>query len=133
MASLQDVLLIGDYVMPEFVYKLNGVPEDEANEIREVLADAEIDFYETSSGRWGISMAAIWLKTDDQLAQAKALISDYQQQRVTRVRAEYEEAKREGRVETLSQRFVRQPLPFLFLMFFVVLVLYFSLMPFIDL
>jgi hypothetical protein len=43
------------------------VPDDEAHEIRELLIDNDIDFYETSVGVFGISMPGLWLKNEEQL------------------------------------------------------------------
>ena len=36
--------------MAVLIFKLRYVPEDEAHEIRELLGDNNIDFYETTAG-----------------------------------------------------------------------------------
>ncbi len=96
--------------MPELLFKLRNVPGDEAEEVRVLLTENKIDFYETSAGNWGISMPALWLKTDVQLPQAKRLLDEYQQQRVQRVRAEYQQQKSTGQQRTLLDEFKENPL-----------------------
>jgi hypothetical protein len=64
--------------MAVIIFRLKDVPEDEADEVRELLRANHLDFYETSAGKWGISIAAIWLKDDSQKERARALIDDYQ-------------------------------------------------------
>ena len=39
-------------VMAKLLFKLNGVSEEEANEIRELLDEHDVDYYERHSGRW---------------------------------------------------------------------------------
>lgn len=116
--------------MPVMLFKLRGVPEDEADEVRAVLTELNIDFYETPADRWGVSMPGIWLKDDDRLEQARQAIDDYQQQRVLKVREEYEQLKKSGQAETFLSRIRHRPL--LVLMFIVMLafVMYFFLTPF---
>ena len=70
------------FYMPVPVFRLRNVPDDEAEEIRNLLKHNHIDFYETPAGNWGISMPAIWLNDDDQLERAKELIKEYQQHRL---------------------------------------------------
>lgn len=67
--------------MAQLVFRLKNVPEQEADDIRELLTEHQIEFYETSAGRWQISMAGIWVKDKAQAAQAKQLISEDQAQR----------------------------------------------------
>ncbi len=118
--------------MALLLFKLNGVPEDEAKEVRALLAENAIDVYETEAGRWGISLAAIWLRDEGQLVLARSLIDDYQKQRYIRAREEYEKRREAGELETLLGRAVRQPFRFLFYLAAILLVLYLSLMPFIT-
>ena len=42
--------------MPLQLFNLRGVPEDEAEDIRQLLDEHEIEFYETSAGNWGVSL-----------------------------------------------------------------------------
>jgi len=63
------------------VFALKHVAEEEANTIRGLLADNHIEFYETSVGRWQISLAALWVPNNDDYARARELIEQDQQQR----------------------------------------------------
>jgi len=119
--------------MARLLFKLNGVPEDEAQDIREVLESHQIDFYETSAGRWGISLAAIWLRDESQLGKANALIDEYQEQRCRLAREEYERRKAEGLLESWWDRLRQQPLHFLLYLLAIIAVLYISILPFIHL
>ncbi|HEY0634096.1 MAG TPA: DUF6164 family protein [Gammaproteobacteria bacterium] len=118
--------------MTTLLIRLNGAPDDEVAELRQLLSDHAIDFYETDAGRWGISVAALWLRDANQLEQARTLIADYQLARTARMRSEYEARRREGRHETLLSRLVSTPLQSALYLLLIVVVLYFSLMPFIS-
>jgi hypothetical protein len=116
--------------MPKLLFRLNGVPDDEAHDIRELLTTHRIDFYETDAGRWGISVAGVWLRDEEQLDTAKQLIDHYQAERTQRVRAEYDNLRSEGRHETLMARFLGDPVRFLVYAAIILVILYFSLAPF---
>jgi hypothetical protein len=79
--------------MAILLFSLRGVPDDEAYEVRGLLTEQQIDFYETSAGNWGISMPALWLRDHAQLAQARELLANYQQQRFLAAREAYLQAK----------------------------------------
>jgi len=121
--------------MPTLLFRLNGVPDDEADAVRALLRDSRIDFYETPAGRWGISLGGIWLRDEDGdcAEPARRLIDDYQQERTARAREAYDEQRRSGRHETLGQRFLSDPLMVIAVFMIVLGVLYLSLMPFINL
>ena len=74
--------------MPILLFNLNGVPDDEAEEIRALLNSNGIDFYETPAGNWAASVPALWLNDESQRSQATLLIDQYQRERVIRARAE---------------------------------------------
>lgn len=118
--------------MPILLFKLNGVPEDEAVEVRTLLSEHGIDYYETHAGRWGISVAAIWLRDDAQLAEARRLLEDYQRERTRRAREAYEARRRDGRHETLLTRFIRHPIRFMLYLLGILAVLYFTVAPFLT-
>lgn len=67
--------------MAQLVFRLKNVPEQEADDIRALLDEHGIEFYETSAGRWQISMAGIWVRDKAQAAKAKELIAADQAQR----------------------------------------------------
>jgi hypothetical protein len=95
--------------MAQLLFRLRHVPEDEADEIRALLHDNDIDFYETSAGNWGISMPAIWLHKDDDYGLAISILSAYQRERSERIRQEYEAARAAGRAETQWTRLRQEP------------------------
>lgn len=118
--------------MAIMLFKLRGVPEDEAGEVREILDGSGINYYETPPSRWGVSMEAIWLQDEGQLEEAKALIDSYQQERVRKVRQEYEQLRAEGKGVTLLGRIRENPLLFLFTMAMIAFIVYVSVMPFLE-
>lgn len=90
--------------------------------MRELLAEHQIDYYETSSGNWGFSVAGIWIKNNDDKSQARRLIDEYQQQfSVSNVE-----------VESFSKMLLRQPLRVVIYIGIILFILYFSLVPFIG-
>jgi len=120
--------------VPTLLFRLNGVPDDEADEVRGLLRENGIACYETHAGRWGFSVAAIWLRREhgDQAERALALIDTYQRERTARARAAYAELRRSGRHETLLQRLLRHPLEVIAILALIVGLLYLTLMPFIG-
>jgi hypothetical protein len=99
--------------MAKIVFRLNHVPETEATLVRDLLTEHDIEFYETNAGRWGFSVAAIWLKNDDDFERARALIDDFQQTHSVKMRDEFEQAKREGRIPTFWQLLASNPIAFI--------------------
>jgi len=121
--------------MSKQIFRLRNVPDDEAEEIRLLLREHGIEFYETPGGNWGISMPALWLNDENEhrAEEAKALIEEYQEERAVRIRREYEELKQQGKHRRLSDAFRERPLEFIFYLLIVALILYFSTKPFLDL
>ena len=119
--------------MSILLFKLSSVPEDEAQDIRDLLIEHEIDFYETSAGILGFSMPAIWLKDETQLAQAKALIDDYQNQRQSRAQEDYLNLQAAGQSRTIMDMFKEAPARFIAYLFTIVIVIYFAVILFINL
>lgn len=119
--------------MARLLFRLNGVPEDEAQDIRELLDSNHVDYYETSAGRWGISLAAIWLKDSAEFERASALIGQYQEERYRHARDEYERLKREGRLEGWFDRFRSDPLRMIIYLLAIAAILYISILPIIHL
>ncbi len=117
--------------MSVLLFKLNGVPDDEAEDIRRLLDENELSYYETNAGKWGISTAAIWLIDEGQLQQAHILIGEYEKERMVRVRKEFEQLKSEGKSDTILGNFIRHPVQFIIYVVVIALVFYVSLKPFI--
>ncbi len=118
--------------MPELLFKLRNVPDDEIEEVRQLLNDHEINFYETHAGGWGISMPGIWLPDDHQFKEAKLLLEDYQRERARRMRALYEDLKREGKHQTTIGKIMENPVRFILLSIALLFILYISLSPFLN-
>ncbi len=76
--------------MAVLLFHLQGVPEDEAAQLRLLLTEGGFDWYETSAGRWGTAVAAVWLRDESQLQGAKQLLEQFQQQRLEDARLGYE-------------------------------------------
>lgn len=98
--------------MALLLFPLRGVPDDEAAEVRELLTEQQIDFYETSAGHWGVSMPALWLKDRTELEKARQLIGNYQQQRYLTARQDYLQRKQSGQHKGLRQKLIEQPLTY---------------------
>lgn len=96
--------------MSKLLLNLFTVSEEEANDVRGFLDAHGIAWYETKPNRWGISHGGIWLKQNDDLAEAKRLMTDYQQQRRVRVRSEHAQARQDGTAETFADILREQPL-----------------------
>lgn len=119
--------------MAIMLMNLRHVPDDEADDLRDLLKAHHIDFYETAPNRWGISMGAIWLRDESRRDEARRLIEQYQQQRRAQAREDYERRKRAGNVETIIGRLRRHPLRTLIYLGIVALILYLSTKPFVSL
>jgi hypothetical protein len=115
------------------LFPLRGVPDDEAQDVRALLTENAIEFYETSAGNWGVSMPALWLRDDSQLQQAKTLINDYQIERTEQQREIYEQLKLEGKHRTFWAMLWEEPLKVITYIGIVLVILYFSTKPFLSL
>ena len=112
------------------LFSLKGVPEDEAEDIRELLNQNNIDYYETPGGLWGISVPAIWLQHEDQLKTARPLIENYQAKRKIKIKQEYEELNQKGHLYAIIYTIIKDPIRFLLYLAIIIVVLYFSIKPF---
>jgi len=104
------------------VFRLKDVPDDEAEEIRTLLTEHHIDHFETPAGNWGISMPAIWLHDDEQLEEAKRLIDEYQVQRSEKFRS----------AQSQQKSILQSPMQVILYIAFAIVILYFSIKPFLD-
>ena len=119
--------------MAVLLFRLRSVPEDEADAIRHLLEQHAIPFYETDAGNWGISMPAIWLHSDADLPRARAVLDDYQWQRVQQARSEWDRQRLASAQPAIVDRLRRRPVAFLAIVAFCLFVVYVSVKPFIDL
>lgn len=118
--------------MSTLLIRLNGAPDDEIEELRTLLTDHAIDFYETDAGRWGFSVAGFWLRDKAQLEEARALIDHYQRQRAEQARSAHAQKRSAGQQETLLTRLAADPLRTLLYLLLIGAVLYLSLLPFLG-
>ena len=95
--------------MAKQLLNLRNVPDDEAEEVRAFLDEHRIEYYETPPNRWGFTMGAIWIRHDEDHAQAKALMETYQVRRTAAARADYAARKQAGEVETFLTVLRREP------------------------
>lgn len=82
--------------MPHHLMNLRHVPDDEAEEIRALFDANDVRFYETPPSRWGISMGGFWVHDAEEAARARALLGDYQRQRLESQREAYEARRLSG-------------------------------------
>jgi len=115
--------------MPTLLFKLRHVPDDEAEEVREILQIHHIDFYETSAGTWGISLPALWLHHDTQLEEAKHLIAGYQKNRAQHAQSSYQKQCQNGEQRTILTLVQESPLKFFAYVFAIIFVLYLVTVP----
>ena len=95
--------------MAKLLMNLRNVPDDEADEVRALLDQHQVAYYETKPSRWGISFGGIWMRDQAGFAEAKQLLAEYQQARQLRARAEREAAERDGTAETFLSLLRAQP------------------------
>lgn len=119
--------------MRTHLLNLRGVPDDELEEIRELLTARQIDYYETPAGNWGISSPSLWLNDDTQAEQARELLAAYQQQRTQDAREAYQRLQQEGKAERFIDRCLVDPWRVIVMVALIALVLYVSISPFLSL
>jgi len=96
--------------MAKLLLNLRHVPEDEADDVRELLSTHAIDYYETRPSLWGISAGGIWLHDAALHPRAKALLDDYQRQRGETARARRQAELADGSAETFAKLLRQRPL-----------------------
>jgi hypothetical protein len=119
--------------MSILIFRLNGVPDDEAADVRALLDEHGFAYHETTGGFFGLGVAGFWLLDGSRKAAARAVIDAYQQQRQARLRTEHEALRRAGHAETMLQRIARRPLQSLLYVAGAAGVLYLTLWPFLSL
>jgi len=97
-------------VMSRLLLNLRHVPDDEIDEVREMLDQNAVAYYQTQPSRWGMSYGGIWVGNDDDMPRARQLMAEYQGKRQSRVRAEHEAARRDGSAQTFMDVLREQPL-----------------------
>jgi len=118
--------------MARLIFKLKSVSYDEADDIKKLLSENKIDFYESPAGNWEISLHALWLNDEAQYIQAKQLIDEYQLKRSQRIRLETQQKIDKGEYETFFQRLSKRPVQIIFYLAIILFILYLSIMPFLE-
>lgn len=116
--------------MAVLLFRLNNVPEEEAQEVRRLLDTHCFDTYETRAGFWGLGIAAIWLRDESLETAAREVIDHYQHRLGERMRREHENLVARGQAPSLWRRLLHRPLRVLFLTVLAAAVLALSLLPF---
>lgn len=117
--------------MPHHLMNLRNVPDDEADDIRALFEEHDVRYYETPPSRWGISMGGFWVHDDDEAARARALLNDYQAQRLETQRRDYEIRCERGETG-LWYQFRQRPVTFLAAIIAIAVILGLTLLPFIG-
>jgi hypothetical protein len=89
--------------MAKLLLNLRHVPDDEAEEVRALLAAHGILCYETRPNRWGISAGGIWLRDNRDLERASQLLAAYRS-RAAKARAAWEAIARDDLEDPPSRR-----------------------------
>lgn len=119
--------------MAKQLFKLRNVPDDEANDVRDLLAEHQFDTYETTAGFWGTAVPAIWLKDKSQFEQARSLIDSYQKKRTTAARSNYEQQCKEGTARSTTDIIKENPLKYGLYILGILVVLYICFVPLLSL
>ena len=119
--------------MASLIFRLRNVPDEEADAIRSLLDDNNIEWYETTAGNWGIAMPGIWCSDDNDSSRAMDLIGRYQQQFTQQQREHFAQQEATGQHTTLWQRIKDHPVRTAGIAIFCLFIVYVSTHPFIQL
>jgi len=117
--------------MAVLLFKLRGVEDDEADAIRSLLESENIDFYETTNGRWGLGYAAVWLHDDTHLSHATMLIQSFQFARASSAREAYQALRDAGQAPTFWGKVKQHPMQVLLVLLGILMAAALSMLPFI--
>jgi hypothetical protein len=115
------------------LFRLSQVPDDEAHDVRTLLSEHDIHFYETDAGFFRVGVEAIWLASSEQEERARELIQAYQQERAQSQRASFIELAEAGSLPSFWQRFGQSPLRMIATYVAVIFVAGLTLIPFLML
>lgn len=119
--------------MSKLLLNLRRVPDDERDEICQLLDQHGIAYYQTEPSTWGVSAGAIWLHDELDWQTAQPLLADYQRQRLEQQRAAFEQAHQRGEPTTVWRNLLAQPIRALAFLIAALAVLLIALVPFITL
>ncbi len=120
--------------MAMMLFRLNHVPEEEADGVRALLETHNVRTHETDKGFWGIGLSAIWLTANDrkEFLRARDLIDTYQAEHAAKARAE-RDANWRGHLPELIDQFRQKPITMVCFCLFTLAIVYFSVVPFFGL
>lgn len=119
--------------MPKLLFNMHGAPEDEIQDIRELCETHELSVYETEVGRWGIGLAAIWLRDEDQFETAKGILNEYQQSRFNEAQEDRAKLQQLTFAQNLFVKFKQDPSQFVLSLISIAIILGLTLYPFLNL
>ena len=119
--------------MARLLFKLAQVPDDEAAEIRALLDEHQISYYETDAGFFRVGLDAIWLADGVQEEYARELSRTYQAERAVRQQQNYAQLVEAGQVPSVWQHFCAQPIRFIAVTAAIIFVAGLTLIPFVML
>jgi hypothetical protein len=119
--------------MSALIFRLRNVPDDEAQDVRDLLEQHSFEWFETTAGNWGIAMPGLWLSHEADVARARALIDQYQQSRSIRLREELEQRQSAGLQPRLLDRLAERPFACAGIFGFCAFLVYVTLWPFLRL
>ncbi|CEP38027.1 MULTISPECIES: DUF6164 family protein [Halomonadaceae] len=119
--------------MAELLFRLRHVTDEEAMEVRDLLAAHGFDTYETQAGFFRLGVDAIWLRNPHQHDAAIAALEAYQAERLERVQREHQAVVERGEQMTLWKRLAAHPLQVVLVLLAVTLIVALTLLPFLGL
>ncbi|SRR5690625_2251014 len=105
-------------------------PEDEVEQVRALLKEEHIDFYEVPPSFMGFNAGGIWLANPAQKQQAQLLLAQYQAQRAQQAQARWASQKRDGTQPTQWDHIKAHPFRFLLTLLGIVFLLGLMTLPF---
>lgn len=119
--------------MARLLFKLAQVPDDEAQDIRALLDEHQISYYETNAGFFRIGLDAIWLADGTQEERARELLRAYQTERAISQKQNYAQQVEARQVPSVWQVFCAQPIRFIATAIAIIFVAGLTLLPFVML
>lgn len=95
--------------MSRLLLNLRHVGDDEYHDVCTLLDQQRIAWYRTEPSPWGVSNGGLWITGDDDYPRARELMTTYQAERGVRMRAQREQALRDGSAETFASLVRRRP------------------------
>ncbi|MBE0461973.1 MAG: DUF6164 family protein [Halomonadaceae bacterium] len=119
--------------MAHLLFRLRHVTDEEAMEIRALLAEHRFDVYETQAGFFRLGVDAIWLRDERQREAAETALAAYQVARFNHAQRELHEAQAQGNAPTLWRRLLEHPVQVALVLIAVGLIVALTVGPFLGL